>query len=186
MNPTVYKILNYFLSSGGWFACALGAANGYPWAGPLVVGTAAGLHISQVETKKREGLYLALVVVFGFIVDSAKAATGLITYQGGFVDWLAPLWIVAMWVLFAIQLNASLRWLRGRIWLAALLGAWGGPASYFAGERLGAITINQEPLTAGAIMAVVWALAVPLLIWLSIRVTGEDPTGGKTAHLLVE
>ena len=177
MNPTVYKILNYFLSSAGWFACALGAAHGIPWAGPLVVAGAAGLHLSQVRDRRAEGLYLGITVVFGFIVDSVQAARGLITYRGSFVSWLAPLWIVAMWVLFAIQLNASLRWLRKRLWLAAILGAWGGPASYFAGERLGAITINLDPLLAGAIMAVVWALSVPLLLWVSIRVTGEDPSG---------
>ena len=38
MNKTLYKILNYGLSSGGWFACAMGAANGLPWLGLLEIG----------------------------------------------------------------------------------------------------------------------------------------------------
>jgi len=173
MNKTLYKILNYGLSSGGWFACALGAANGMPWAGPLVVGGAAGLHLWQGSPDwKREARYLGLVALFGFAVDSIKAASGFIIYQGGFVSWLAPLWITAMWVLFAIQLNASLSWLHGRYWLAAPLGAWGGITSYFAGQGLGAITITPEPLTAGVILGVVWALAVPALLWLGEVVTG--------------
>ncbi|HKJ28494.1 MAG TPA: DUF2878 domain-containing protein [Anaerolineales bacterium] len=172
MNKTLYKVLNYGLSSGGWFACALGAAHGFPWAGPLVVGAAAGLHLWQgAPDWRREARYLGLAALFGFVVDSLFAASGFIVYQGGFVNGLAPLWITAMWVLFAIQLNASLRWLHGRMWLAVPLRAWGGISSYFAGQGLGAIEIMPTPLTAGIILGVVWALAVPVLLWLGERVT---------------
>ncbi len=178
MNPTLYKILNAGLSSGGWFACAIGAANGYPWAGPLVVAAAAGLHLWQgTDDWRQEAKYLGLTAVFGFMVDSIQAATGFIHYQGGFIKGLAPLWIVAMWILFAIQLNASLKWVHGRWLLGAALGAWGGITSYFAGEGLGAIEITPNRLTAGIILGATWALIVPALLWLGDRVTGT-----KTAN----
>lgn len=180
MHPTLYKVLNYGLSSGGWFACALGAAHGYLWAGPVVVGLAAGLHLWQgTEKPRREAAYLGLAALFGFVVDSVKAATGFIIYQGGFAVGLAPLWIIAMWVLFAIQLNASLSWLQKRIWLAVPLGAWGGITSYFAGEGLGAIEITTDRLTAGIILGVVWAAVVPGLLLLSRRVVGETQVRGN-------
>ena len=79
---------------------------------------------------------------------------------------LAPYWMVAMWGLLAIALNVSLRWLRGRWWLAAVLGAVGGPVSFASGVRLGAAHFVDAAAALAAI-AVAWALALPLLMWLS-------------------
>ena len=53
----------------------------------------------------------------------------------------------------------------------AALGAVGGPLAYLAGEKLGAITFNQ-PLFAIAALAVIWAVAMPLLVVLATRMDG--------------
>jgi hypothetical protein len=84
--------------------------------------------------------------------------------------------MVALWGLFAIALNVTLRWLRRRYLLAAVLGAVCGPASFVAGVKLGAAQfVDRVP--ALAVLAVVWAVAMPLLVWLAQRFDGVgEPT----------
>jgi hypothetical protein len=72
-----------------------------------------------------------------------------------------------MWVNFALILNVSLRWLRGRYLLGAVLGFFGGPLAYFAGARLGAIRIPEPLALKLLVLALAWALAVPLLLRIS-------------------
>jgi hypothetical protein len=62
-------------------------------------------------------------------------------------------------------------WMRGRPVLTVLMGAVGGPLSYLAGEKLGAIELTQ-PVQALAALAVAWAIAMPLLMWLASRLDG--------------
>ena len=94
-------------------------------------------------------------------------AAGWVAYTSGqFSDFIAPYWIVTMWMLFATTLNVSMRWLRGRPLLAGFFGAYGGPAAYIAGQALGGITlVSQVPALLA--LAVGWALIMPVLMWLS-------------------
>ena len=64
-----------------------------------------------------------------------------------------------------------MKWMRGRWALAALMGAVGGPLSYLAGSRLGAMSF-EEPVSALLALAVIWAVAMPLLMLLSTRLDG--------------
>lgn len=75
--------------------------------------------------------------------------------------------MVALWVNFATTLHTSLRWLLGRHALAALLGALGGPASYYAGARLGALTFPADPTVSLIVLALVWSVAMLLLLKLA-------------------
>jgi hypothetical protein len=61
-----------------------------------------------------------------------------------------------------------MRALRGRPALGAVLGLVGGPLAYLGGEKLGAVALVQ-PVPALAALAVVWALATPLLLALALR-----------------
>ena len=90
------------------------------------------------------------------------------------LSFAAPYWIVAMWALFATTVNLSLRWLKGRLWLALILGAIGGPLAYFAGYRFGAVTF-LESTTALILLSLGWALWTPLLVLASGRYDGYAP-----------
>jgi hypothetical protein len=85
---------------------------------------------------------------------------------------VVPLWILAMWVLFATALRSSLRWLQGRPALAALFGAVGGPLSYAAAARMGACRFEQ-PVVSALALGVAWAVITPLLVALARRVGGS-------------
>ena len=168
--------INFVAFQLGWFACVLGAANGWPWAGPVLVFGIVGLHLARARRWQAELRLILAAAALGLVVDSLLLATGWLRYPSGL--WiagpyltLAPYWIVAMWALFATTLNLSLCWLRGRPLLALVLGAVGGPLSYLAGEKLGGIELI-EPYPALAALAVAWAIAMPLLMRLAARFDG--------------
>lgn len=165
-------MLNFVAFQLGWFACVLGAANALPWLGPVVVAAVVSLHLATARRPLPE-LYLVLAaMLLGLVVDSLLLATGWLNYSVGL--WLpgfAPYWIVAMWALFATTLNVSMGWMRGRPVLTVLMGAVGGPLSYLAGERLGAIELTHA-VPALAALALAWAVAMPLLMWLAARLDG--------------
>lgn len=165
------KLFNYAGLQGGWFACALGAASGSPWLGPLVVLLYLALYIPTSEKPREELKFVLIVVAVGLVVDGAKKGSGLIDYASPVpnLDWLAPLWILGMWALFATAIKGALSWLQTRLALAALAGMVFGPLSYLGGVGLGAISFNYPRTPTILILASVWGLAVPMLAWLARR-----------------
>jgi hypothetical protein len=173
--------VNFVAFQLGWFACVIGAAKGLPWVGVLVVLAVIALHLARVRRPVPELRLVGLAMALGLLVDSLLLATGWLSYPAGlwlpgpWGSYLAPYWIVAMWALFATTLNVSMGWLRGRPWLAVLMGAVGGPLSYLGGEELGAIELT-EPVAAMAALAVAWAVAMPLLMKAAERLDGVRDT----------
>jgi hypothetical protein len=160
---------NFLIFQAGWFATVLGAANGAPWLGPIAVLVAVVLHLRAARDVGSELRLLGSAVALGLVADSLLLATGWIAYpNGSWVPGLAPYWIVTLWALFATTLNVSMRWMAGRYLLAALFGAIGGPLSYLAGARLGAMTFVDTGSAVTA-LAIGWGLAMPLLMWLAAR-----------------
>jgi hypothetical protein len=72
-----------------------------------------------------------------------------------------------LWALFATLLRGPFRWLSGRYWLSALLGALFAAPNYFAGARLGAVTFSDNLVYSFCVLALLWALAMPLMVWLA-------------------
>ena len=81
----------------------------------------------------------------GALWDGLLARLGFLEFPSGmFLPWLAPVWIIALWVGFATTLNVSLALLQGRWYWALLFGAVGGPLAYWAGMRLGGVRIPHD------------------------------------------
>jgi len=158
-------VTNVVLSQLGWFAAVLGAAHGWPATGAWLALALVGVHLALAPNTRSELLLIAIAMAIGAAWDSAVVAAGLIHYTAGqWAAWMAPYWIIVLWGLFATTLNVSLRWLHGRWWLAALLGAVAGPLSFAAGVRLGAAHFTYPVLTP-AVLALGWACLMPLLVW---------------------
>jgi len=175
----VNMVTNALAFQLGWFACVLGGANQLPWAGTLAAVLIAAWHLSRAQRPGRELSLLAAVGALGAVWDSLLVAAGWLSYPSGtLLTNTAPHWIVAMWVLFASTLNVSLRWLRGRWLIAALLGATAGPLAYYAGAKLGGVVI-AAPLPGFIALAAGWASFMPLLIKLSTRLDGMRPAAAE-------
>lgn len=76
---------------------------------------------------------------------------------------LLPAWLALLWALFTTTLNHSMAW-RARPWRhASLVGGIGGRLSYFAGSRLTGVGFPQEEAFTLALLALIWAVLLPLL-----------------------
>lgn len=156
-----------------WFCCVAGAGRGMPWLGPLLAAAFAALTLGSGGKCAADLRTLAVVLPIGFAMDSAFAASGWLAYTQPW-PWpgAAPAWIWALWASFALTLNHSLSFLRGRPLLAAGLGLLGGPLAYWAAAgTFGAVAFGASPgLVLGA-LAACWALALPLILALNERLT---------------
>ena len=175
----MHTLINLIGFKVGWVSSVMGAAAQMPWLGPAVFALIAFVHLRQAH---RPELELCLVIAAGTIgicFDSLIVAMGWVMYPSGQLSpMLAPYWIVTMWMLFATTLNRSMAWLKGRAALAAILGAIAGPASYYAGQKLGAIEL-VEPIAALSALAIGWAIIMPLLMVIAERLDGFRPTATK-------
>jgi hypothetical protein len=164
--------VNVILFQAGWFACVLGAAYGSPWLGALAAAALVAFHLARARQPGREAVLVLAAIAIGFVFETALVRSGWVRFDAGMIHaGAAPYWMVALWAIFATTLNVSMRPLRSRPALAALLGAVGGPAAYYAGARLDAI----ELVAAGAALAAVgigWAILTPALLSMARRLDG--------------
>ncbi|MDB5826116.1 MAG: hypothetical protein JWQ73_336 [Variovorax sp.] len=166
------QFANVVLAQIGWFAAVLGAACDAPLWGMACVLAVIAWHIAMSARPAPEAALVAWVCLIGFAAETIHVALGNVAYPSGqpFAH-LPPYWMVGLWGLFAIQLNVTLRWLRPRLWLAVVLGAVAGPASFVSGVRLGgAHFIHTTPALVELVVS--WAVLMPLLVWLSMRFDG--------------
>ncbi|MCX6997451.1 MAG: DUF2878 domain-containing protein [Kiritimatiellaeota bacterium] len=163
------RILNFALFQAGWFAAILTAASGRPAAALAVAGAAVGLSLWQFSVDRMRDLRLVMAVaLIGFCLDTAQLRLGVFALAGApRFPHLCPLWLAALWALLGTTLRGSLSWLAGRYWLSAILGAVAGPLSYLGGARLGAATLPVNHAFSVAALAVAWAVAMPLFVWLA-------------------
>ena len=165
-------LVNFVLFQIGWFACVLGAAHGMPGAGVAAALVVVAWHLARAPRPRPELTLLVIAAVIGFAWDTALVALGWIEYPNGtLIPGTAPIWIVAMWVVFATTLNVSLGWLKRSLPLALLFGAVGGPLAYVAGGKLGGLSFLQQTPALVA-LSIGWAFLTPLLLRIADRCDG--------------
>ncbi len=166
------QLANFAIFEAAWFACILGAAHGRPGWGTAAVLAALAWHLAVSARPAAELALAASLAALGLVAESLSLAQGHVAYPAGQpVAWLAPYWIVALWAEFAMAPNVTLRWLKHRPLLALALGALFGPLSFIGGVRLGGARFVDEP-AALATLALMWAVAMPLVMGLSNRFDG--------------
>ena len=160
-------LVNFAIFQVGWLSSVIGGAQQKPWLGPLAALIALVVHLRFARKPFEEVLLVVTCALIGASFDSVLVAAGWVTYKSGqFSNYLAPYWIITMWMLFATTLNVSMRWMRGKPVLAAVFGLIGGPAAYLAGQKLGGIILVDQTMALIA-LGVGWAVMMPALMRLS-------------------
>ena len=160
------KLLNAVGYQLVWLVSIAGAARGSSSAG-LLAATAFIACVLAFGGQRRADLRLVpLALVTGLLADSAWIATGWLHYESPWpLAWLTPGWMIGIWVSFALTLNHSLAFLRGRHLLAAALGAGGGPLAYWtAAQAFGAVHFDGSITGALLGIGIAWAAIFPLLL----------------------
>jgi hypothetical protein len=154
-----------------WMVTVGGAAQGLWWAGPLAVALFAAWQVPLSSAPRADLKLMAIAAAAGFAIDSALVLSGLLTFSTPVPwDFAAPVWIIALWVAFALTLNHSMDSLKRRPVLAVLLGLIGGPLAYWVAAHVwNAVDLNGSTLLGLGVIGLVWALITPLLLALAER-----------------
>lgn len=168
--------INLILYQATWVAAVAGAGRGLWWPGLVVLGVFAVVQLSLSQWRRADVCLFIGVSLLGFVLDSTFVQFGLMKFQAP-VPWpgLAPVWMVALWTSFALTLNHSLAFLQARPLLSALLGATGAPFAYWAAGRgwhAVEFPLGVAPMVGAT--AILWALLMPLLSRMSLRLRGLD------------
>ena len=158
------KLLISFLGyQGVWLAAVGGAGHGLWWPGPLALIPFAVWQIAANPRPHAELRLMLVVGLMGCLLDSAFAANSVLAFAAAVPSpTLAPVWIVAIWMAFALTLTTTFRFLDERPWLAALLGALGAPLAYLAAAHgWGAVSFPRGEAIAVVALAAGWVLALP-------------------------
>ncbi|MBF2758875.1 MAG: DUF2878 domain-containing protein [Ectothiorhodospiraceae bacterium AqS1] len=191
--------VNFLGFQAVWLACVVGAGQGQPGLGPLTAALWLGLHLwlskraagyegsrSPADEIGIELKFFLTALLVGGALDSVLSIAGLIAFPAHArldiaLHPIAPPWMIALWGAFATTLRHSLNWMRRRYALALGAGAIFGPLAYLAGERLGAI--HLAPSFSGVLaVALVWAAAMPFLLWLRERLESASPSSRALAR----
>lgn len=161
------NIINFLALQINWFAAIYGAAKGVIW--PCVVITAL-FAAWQLNNKRRHPTDTRLVlwaILIGLILDSIWQLMGLVQYASSPFAPITPIWLLMLWITFALTFNHSLSWLKPKAPHAALLGLIFSPLSYWGGSRLGGMVYLENIWLVSAILGIAWAGVMYLLIYQS-------------------
>jgi hypothetical protein len=157
-------LVNGALFNAAWLGL-VGLHN--PWLAPPIVALHLSLHGWLMGARLREFQFLGLLALAGFALDSLLFISGILAAPG--VTLLPPLWLALLWPAFGTTLLYAFAGLRAIPLLAAAAGAIGGGTSYLAGVKLSPVEFGLGPIVSLAVLAVLWAILMPLLLTVAHR-----------------
>jgi hypothetical protein len=167
--PTVTRWIPILVNLLGFKACWLALVSTEPegllWV--AVAGAAVWLcvHLSRSPFPAREAMLILCGAILGTGWDIVSVNAGIIVPDSSHSP--TPAFLArffALWVTFGTTIRVSFSWCWRSLWLAALLGAIGGPLSYWFGSKAGAIDFPADPLPGLAAIGVQYAVLFP--VWL--------------------
>ena len=168
-------LVNAGLFQGLWFAAVLGSANGLLWPSIAICTALLAWQLHPSNRHPNDLKVVLVAVAMGLVVDSLWVSAGLLEFTDQRpIQGISPLWIMALWVGFALTINHSLSWLKNHPLLPILSGGIGGPLSYYAGLRFGAVEYLADPLLVTVCLAVAWAAEMVILVRVSVLTEQQD------------
>ena len=153
-----------------WFAAVIGAGRGLTWPGVGAAAVFIAWRLAVSRCRAVELRLFALALLIGAALETCWVRTGLIRYAAAWPLGSSPAWLLALWASFGLTIVPLFAYLHARPWLAAALGALGGPASYWAAARgWHAVIFPVRPLPTLLALSLGWAAALPLLTALARR-----------------
>ena len=158
MNKEAIKLgANFLLFLIGWFLCVLGTGS----IALYVTCTILFIHFITIGNWKKEKEVLAVSVLLGSTIDSFLGNMNILQFSGE--GRILPMWLACIWVLLGTTIRHSLAW-TGKHWaLAAGTGLICGPVGYYTVSQLTDMNLNEPLWQTLLILAIIWALTIPLL-----------------------
>ena len=154
-------LANAALFQCGWFACVLGGNSAW-----LLVGVAVlAIHLLWISAWSKDGQVILVITLLGTVVDTSLRTFGVFHFS--MPGPLIPIWLILLWAVLATTLRHCLAWSARPWWRASLLGAVGGPLSYYAGSQLAGVSFGYATTPTLIGLAVLWALLFPVMHWVA-------------------
>ena len=153
----INNIINFIAFQIIWLIAVLGAANELLW--PTIIAVFAFMlwQLSPQRRHPNDIRFVIYAITFGLILDSLWQASGLIEFKLA-LPFIAPIWILLLWITFALTFNHSLTWLKKSPWFPIVFGMIGAPLSYYAGTRLEAVSYPGGALLISVFLSTSWAV----------------------------
>lgn len=166
-----------------WFISVIGAGRGHTWPALLAVALFAVWRLCVSTARGVELRLMGLAFVLGLVFDGVLVRSGLLVYAAAWPAGIAPVWILALWLAFALTIVPLFGYLQGRPWLAAVFGAIGGPMAYLGAARgWHAVSFTSPAWHALLWLALGWGITLPLLTVLARRWSQHpNPTALRSA-----
>ena len=154
-----------------WLACVLGGGvYGYPLlaAIPMLIWVVIWIAVQQ---NKRSLLYTCIfALLYGAMMDSVLVLLGTMRFAPhAETGTPSPLWMMMLWLGFGAIYEKSLGVLKNKKYVLPIIGAIGGPMAYIGGANMGAVEIGRSETEFIILIGIEWALALPLLMWCTLR-----------------
>tara|TARA_Y100000768_G_C23836015_1_gene613763 strand:+ start:267 stop:731 length:465 start_codon:yes stop_codon:yes gene_type:complete len=98
---------------------------------------------SKTSNKKNFILTVLSISTIGYLFDSVLILLQIYNFETSYYFGFLPLWMLILWPSFATLFDEVFRFLSQYKILAVLLSSILGPLTYFSGEILGLIIINN-------------------------------------------
>jgi Protein of unknown function (DUF2878) len=173
INPSgwTWTVLNIIGFQAVWLVSVIGAGRGFWWPGLAVAVVFASLTLAYSPQRHRDLRTLGIALPIGFVMDSILVQSQCLQFASPYpVPGLAPLWIMALWLGFALTLNHSLSSIYRKAVPTFLFGLLGGPLAYgIATLRFEAMAVQGSTVQCALWIGLVWGFGLSAIRWIDSR-----------------
>lgn len=165
--------INFFTFYIAWWAILISQWKNQPAIGWIIWAVVIGIHFYKVSiNKKKDAIEILLIAVAGLILDTVLAKAHVLTFNNPVSEFLPPLWLVGIWILFATTISYTFVLIRNKPVAQVITGGFFAPISYITGAKFGLLSLYSPFWLYYVIHGGCWLIFFPLCFYISKKVKG--------------
>lgn len=109
------------------------------------------------------------IAFIGIVIDSTLSLIGIFNFENQFAWFPIPLWLVLLWLAFAMTLPYGFAFIsKYAILTQAIIGGLGS-FSYLVGRNLDAVSYGYSSIATQSLLIVMWGISIPFYFILEKR-----------------
>ena len=150
-----------------WLACVFGEKY-FLYLGTYVGLIYLALYLYFSKNKKRSLLICSLIAIPGYLFDSMMIYLSIYQFNSSEIIGMLPSWMIILWLSFSTLFDEVLLFFRKYQTIGIGFGIVLGPLTYYLGEPLGVISINDILLFL-TLMILFWLLMITYYIRIILK-----------------